>query len=267
MGLNYTDLTGATQCKTCKSGSIPTQSGDKCDKCPAGTFSILPKYGIATCEACPFATTSKAGSAQCNNGGDFNWLTGYGYVSLTTLKNTQAHKNLNKTIADPARLINNTGIFLYSVVNGIFDKQIEALENLETAPKGAKEAWQAWGKVDWRGYTKSKPDRWPDNSTLLNAIETTGTLLVNVLSTSNALAGVNPGQINKVFQFTSKVNPAATITYLAGFLGDFISYASGERYSSIENEITNIQNGFAGNDFRQVGEAFGILIREVMEFE
>ena len=260
--LQYSDVKGATECKTCHAGSIPNHFvGDSCNECPAGTFSIMPTNGLAPlCADCPYGSTSEAGSAYCNNGNFFSWLTGYGYVPLSADQNTEVQKNLKETLADTNKLSTHTGIFLYSAVTGIFGNQIEALENFDAAPTGSEEAWQAWQSIDWQSNQYLK-----ENASALKAtLQATGELVMNVLSSSSDVGELDQNQVSKVSEFVKNVNPSATISYSPGYLGDFIRYKTEDNSASIENEIVNIQNGLAYSDFRQVGEAYGILVREVM---
>ena len=257
MGNDYSDVQGATQCKTCTPGSIANKDRNECTQCPAGTFQTITRtYGFASCEACPFATDSNAGSTQCSNGEVLNWFTGYGYTGLEDGDKAKAQQTIKKTLADPALLASNVDIFLYSAINAIFNERIENLVTFGNAPEGSAEMLQAWGEIDWIVNL--------DLTNLKDALQATGQLLVNAYNAPDALPRVKSLNMDEVVSFVEKVNPAATLQYMQGYTGDFISYQEGGNFDSIELEVTNIENGFVNNDFRQIGEAFGLVIRTVM---
>ena len=185
-------------------------------------------------------------------------------------ENVQAEKNLNNVLSSSAALSNKTGLFIYSAINAIFDKQINALLSLKSLPAGAKEAWQAWTKVSWldkqdyESITNDGTGRWPDNSTLQAALQATGQLVLNVLSLPSISTDLDKKLRENVTSFVEDVNPKVSIVYWLGEPEDMFIYQSGDKYYTIEHEIVNIMDGFKNNDFRQIGEAFGLLVNGVM---
>ena len=265
-GLNYTDTEGATQCKECKSGTIPSENNDKCESCPANTFiNLNPYYSLYTCEQCPPGTTSKAGEGVCNNGAEFQWTIQDGYFAPTADAKAQAKKNLNIVLSSSAALSDKTGQFVYSAINAIFGNKVNTLLSLKKVSAGAKEVWQAWTKVGWADAPSSEFEAFPDNTTLQAAFQVTGQLIVNMLSSPTVSTGLDKKLLSNVTSFVQNVNPKAQISCRWDFSGSPCKYAVSDMDLYImTNELTNIAEGFQNNDFRQVGEAFGLIIRGVI---
>ena len=191
---------------------------------------------------------------------------GNGYLPLTTDKSAQANKNLEAMLTDDSTLAKNSGAFLFSAINAIFGKEIEALTQPSSPPLGSHDAWQAWSEVNWlRGadWATNNAVRWPDTTTIKAALQATGQMIVDLLNTANVVSGIDKD--NNMICFVNDKNPAAVISFIPGFGGDGVQYVSGDIKELIQNGISDIENGIASNDFKQVGAGFGAIVKQVLK--